>query len=101
MLGSFAGTGLAYGAMSALVPAVTADLVGHRAFPRMYGRVFTGWGCAGLAARLVAGAVTGSGGRSPAFALVVAGPLVPAAIALLLLGRRTAARGAPAGSPTP
>jgi MFS transporter, OFA family, oxalate/formate antiporter len=84
VLGSFAGTGLAYGAVSALVPAATADRVGARAFPRAYGRVFTAWGCAGLAAPVVGGALTGGGQRAD-LVLVVAVPLVPAALALLLL----------------
>jgi OFA family oxalate/formate antiporter-like MFS transporter len=89
VLGSFAGTGLAYGAVSALVPAVTADRVGVRAFPRAYGRVFTAWGCAGLAAPVAGGALTGVDGEHPALVLVAAVPLVPAAVALLLLAHRT------------
>lgn len=84
VLTSFAGTGLAYGAVSALVPAATADRVGARAFPRAYGRVFTAWGCAGLVAPVVGGALT-SGGQRADLVLVVAVPLVPAVLALLLL----------------
>lgn len=84
VLTSFAGTGLAYGAVSALVPAATADRVGARAFPRAYGRVFTAWGCAGLVAPVVGGALT-SGGQRADLVLVVAVPLVPAVLALFLL----------------
>jgi MFS transporter, OFA family, oxalate/formate antiporter len=92
VLTSFAGTGLAYGAVSALVPAATADRVGARAFPRAYGRVFTAWGCAGLAAPVVGGALTGGGGERAHLVLLVAVPLVPAALALLLLTPPLSAR---------
>ncbi|MGA8211779.1 MAG: MFS transporter, partial [Nocardioidaceae bacterium] len=85
VLGAFAGTGLAYGAVSALVPAVTADWVGVRAFPRAYGRVFTGWGCAGLVAPLAGGVLTGAGAQHPALALIAVGLLLPAVAALFLL----------------
>ena len=44
VLAAFLGTGLAYGAVSALVPAVTADRVGVGAFSFAYGRVLTGCG---------------------------------------------------------
>jgi MFS family permease len=54
VLTGFLVVGLAYGGVSALVPAVTADRVGVRAFPAVYGRVFTAWGCAGLLAPLLA-----------------------------------------------
>ena len=92
VLSAFAGTGLAYGAVSALVPAATADRVGARAFPRAYGRVFTAWGCAGLAAPVLGGAVAGGGQRAD-LVLVVAVPLVPAALAVLLLAPPLLARG--------
>ena len=52
VLAGYSGTGLAYGAVSALVPAATADRVGAAAFSTAYGVVFTGWGCAGLLAPL-------------------------------------------------
>lgn len=78
----FAGIGLAYGAVSALVPAVTADRVGARGFPTVYGRVFTAWGCAGLAAALVDG-----GDSRPNVVLLVC-PLLVAAAALVGLARQ-------------
>jgi MFS family permease len=93
VLSAFAGTGLAYGAVSALVPAATADRVGPRAFPRAYGRVFTAWGCAGLTAPVVGGTLTEGGGRGAHVVLVVAVPLIPAALALLLLAPPPPARG--------
>ena len=79
--------GLAYGAVSALVPAVTADRVGPRAFPAVYGRVFTAWGCAGLLAPLLGGGVTGDVGPQPGL-LWLAVPLALAAAALTAVGRR-------------
>ncbi len=84
--------GLAYGAVSALVPAATADRVGARAFPAVYGRVFTAWGCAGLAAPLLAEAVTGTGAPPPAM-LLIATPLAVAALALRSLARGTGGSG--------
>jgi OFA family oxalate/formate antiporter-like MFS transporter len=99
VLGSFAGTGLAYGAVSALVPAVTADRVGAAAFPRAYGRVFTAWGCAGLVAPVVGGALGGAGGEHPALVLAAAVPLLPAAAAVFLLSRPPPRRPAGTGSP--
>nr|WP_281371764.1 MFS transporter [Petropleomorpha daqingensis] len=85
VLAGFLGSGLAYGAVSALVPALTADRVGAAAFPAAYGRVFTGWGAAGLLAP-VAGAWL-FGLADPAL-LLAALPLVPAGLAVLLLARR-------------
>ncbi|HEX6254410.1 MAG TPA: MFS transporter [Euzebyales bacterium] len=41
--------GVGYGVQSALVPALTADMFGTDNFGVIYGRVFTGWGVAGLA----------------------------------------------------
>lgn len=41
--------GAEYGALSALVPAATADAVPAQRFGAAYGVVFTGWGLAGLA----------------------------------------------------
>lgn len=48
--------GIQYGALSALVPAATADLVPRERFGTAYGLVFTGWGLAGLLASVVAAA---------------------------------------------
>lgn len=46
--------GMQYGALSALVPAATADAVPPESFGTSFGRVFTGLGCAGLAAPVAA-----------------------------------------------
>ncbi|MGY1637839.1 MFS transporter [Geodermatophilus sp. SYSU D00742] len=103
VLPAFAAVGLAYGAVSALVPAATADRVGADAFPAVYGRVFTAWGCAGLLAPLLAGAVAAAGSQRPAALLVLVLPVVPAALAVLVLARRPAGRQASADGdpPTP
>jgi MFS transporter, OFA family, oxalate/formate antiporter len=79
--------GLAYGALSALVPAATADRVGARAFPAVYGRVFSAWGCAGLLAALLGPGVTDGDAPQPGL-LLLAVPLVLAAVALSALARR-------------
>lgn len=46
--------GTQYGALSALVPAATADVVPRERFGTAYGLVFTGWGLAGLLAPVAA-----------------------------------------------
>lgn len=87
VLTGFLVVGLAYGGVSALVPAATADRVGVRAFPAVYGRVFTAWGCAGLLAPLLAASVTDADGAQPGL-LLLAVPLALAAAALSVLARR-------------
>lgn len=91
VLAGFLGTGLAYGAVSALVPAATADLVGAAAFSRAYSVVFTGWGCAGLLAPVAGGRLIGLADRTPALLGLVAAPLLAAAVAVALLTRRARA----------
>ncbi|CAN5911031.1 OFA family MFS transporter [soil metagenome] len=49
MLVLMALVGIGYGTQSSLVPALTADLFGTANFGANYGRVFTGWGVAGVA----------------------------------------------------
>ena len=86
VLAGYLGTGLAYGAVSALVPAATADRVGAAAFPTAYGVVFTGWGCAGLLAPLAGGQLLGLTERQPALLILAANA-----------AHRAAAGGIPAG----
>jgi MFS transporter, OFA family, oxalate/formate antiporter len=88
VLAGYLGTGLAYGAMSALVPAATADRVGSAAFPTAYGVVFTGWGCAGLLAPLVGGQLLGLTEQRPALLVLAVTPLIAAAAAVFLLAER-------------
>jgi MFS family permease len=87
VLAGFLGTGLGYGAVSSLVPAATADRVGTEAFSAAYGRVFTGWGCAGLLAPLAGEYVLRLAAHEPPLLWLVAAPLVPAVLAVLLLAR--------------
>jgi MFS family permease len=88
VLAGYLGTGLAYGAVSALVPAATADRVGTTAFPTAYGVVFTGWGCAGLLAPLAGGPLLELAERQPALLVLAVTPLVAAAVAVVLLAGR-------------
>jgi MFS family permease len=88
ILAGYLGTGLAYGAVSTLVPAATADRVGAAAFPSAYGVVFTGWGCAGLLAPLAGGQLLGLAERQPALLTLAATPLIGAAVAVWLLAGR-------------
>jgi OFA family oxalate/formate antiporter-like MFS transporter len=88
VLAGFLGTGLAYGAISSLVPAATADRVGAEAFSRAYGRIFTAWGCAGLLAPLAGEFVVGLHEQHPVLLVVAAAPLAPAGLAVSLLFRR-------------
>lgn len=84
-LTAYTGVGLAYGAVSALVPATTADRVGAPSFPHVYGRVFTAWGVAGLAAPLAGEPLVRAAAESSAPLAWAALPLLPAALALLVL----------------
>ncbi|HEX2073215.1 MAG TPA: MFS transporter [Geodermatophilus sp.] len=88
VLAGFLAAGTAYGAVSSLVPAATADRVGADAFPAAYGRVFTGWGCAGLLAPLAGSALLRLQDQQPALLGLAAAPLIPAAVAVLLLRQR-------------
>jgi OFA family oxalate/formate antiporter-like MFS transporter len=88
VLAGYLATGLAYGAVSALVPAATADRVGAAAFPTAYGVVFTGWGCAGLLAPLAGGPLLGLTERQPALLILAGAPLIGAAVAVFLLAGR-------------
>jgi MFS transporter, OFA family, oxalate/formate antiporter len=83
----YAAVGLAYGAVSALVPAATADRVDPRAFATVYGRVFTAWGCAGLLAPALGSGLTGAGSQRLTLLLLLAVSLTPAALAVLVLAR--------------
>ncbi|MCV2489328.1 MFS transporter [Geodermatophilus sp. YIM 151500] len=85
VVAGFLGTGLAYGAVSSLVPAATADAVGPDAFPTAYGWVFTGWGAAGLLAPVAGGSLLGAGRDATWLLLLLGVAFVPAACALWAL----------------
>jgi MFS family permease len=74
--------GAQYGAISAVLPAATADLVGPERFGTSYGRVFTSWGVAGVVGPAAGGWLhAGAGTYRPAFQA----SLVCAALALVAL----------------
>jgi MFS transporter, OFA family, oxalate/formate antiporter len=63
--------GAQYGALSALVPAATADAVPAQRFGAAYGVVFTGWGLAGLVAPVAATALAARTGWERVFLVFV------------------------------
>ena len=68
--------GFCYGAIIAVYPFAIAIRFGDREGPKVYGRVFTAWGFAGLVAPWTAGLIFDwSGGYAPALvvAAVIAG----------------------------
>ena len=87
-IGLLAVVGFAYGATIALFPIVTAVIFGRDLYARAYGRIFTSWGLAGLAAPWFAGFLYGHAG-SYAIALGTAALLaaLSAGTSLLLTGK--------------
>jgi OFA family oxalate/formate antiporter-like MFS transporter len=85
VLAAYAGVGLTYGAVSALVPAATVDRVGTRSFPHAYGRIFTAWGCAGLTVPVASEPLVRAAAESSASLAWACVPLLPAALALAML----------------
>ena len=78
-------TGLAYGAMAATYPASVAIYFGVARTATVYGRVFTAWGVAGLAAPGVGGYIFDAlGGYGVALALAAGAGLLSAAAAWTL-----------------
>jgi MFS transporter, OFA family, oxalate/formate antiporter len=59
--------GTQYGALSALTPAATSDAVPSKRFGTIYGRVFTGWGLAGLLAPVAAAVLAARVGYDGAY----------------------------------
>ena len=64
--------GVQYGALSALVPAATADTVPAQSFGTAYGTVFTGWGLAGLVVPVAAATVASQVGWNTVFLIFIA-----------------------------
>jgi OFA family oxalate/formate antiporter-like MFS transporter len=78
-------TGLAYGAMAATYPASVAIYFGVARTATVYGRVFTAWGAAGLAAPGIGGYIFDAlGGYGVALALAAGAGLLSAAAAWTL-----------------
>lgn len=80
--------GFAYGALVAVYPVAVSGYFGPRLAGKVYGRVFTAWGLAGLGAPWMAGAVYDWAGRyEPAISIAGAAALGSLAMAGLLLRR--------------
>lgn len=62
MLAAFGLIGFAYGGTIAVYPAAIAKRYGMQLGPRIYGRIFTAWGAAGLIGPWLAGALFDAGG---------------------------------------
>ena len=81
-------TGFTYGAIIAAYPATIAKMFGTLDSPRIYGRVFTAWGSAGLCAPWLAGYLFDrTGGYSAALTTAAAFGVVSAGAVLLLFFR--------------
>ncbi|MBW3601660.1 MAG: MFS transporter [Actinobacteria bacterium] len=79
--------GLEYGAVSTLLPAATADLVGRESFGASYGRAFSAWGVAGLVGPLAGARLQAvAGDYRPVFLASVAAA-VAALVALAAFAR--------------
>ena len=77
--------GFCYGAIISLYPVAIAKIAGMAAGPRLYGRVFTAWGSAGLVAPWMAGLIFDlSGGYAAALGLAALLSAVSAGIAARL-----------------
>lgn len=87
VLAGLACVGFGYGAIISIYPAVIAKRHGMVQSPRIYGRVFTAWGTAGLAGPWLAGVLfDATGGYSSALA-VAAGFSLVSALAVRVLFR--------------
>lgn len=83
--------GLEYGAVSALLPVVTGEIVPPRQFGWAYGRVFSSWGVAGLLAPALGGWLHDMSGDYELALRLSLLPALAAAAALLVLSRARAA----------
>jgi OFA family oxalate/formate antiporter-like MFS transporter len=97
MMCCLAGVGFAYGGIIATYPAVIAKLFGAKNSARIYGRVFTAWGCAGIVSPWLAGRLF-DGTGSYQWALRIAGLLGLLSICAILAFFR---RGRPDPVPCP
>ena len=80
--------GLGYGATIALYPAITLSYFGPSQMARIYGRVFTAWGVAGLVAPWAAGRLYDLGGDYTTSCLVATGVVLIAAATAAMMPRR-------------
>lgn len=92
----FALLGVGYGGLSALLPAVTAEVCDPASFGRTYGRVHSGWGAAGLVAPVVTARLADAqGGFGPAFQLMVLATVLASAALWMHVARAAAPRRPP------
>ncbi|WP_108882480.1 MFS transporter [Anderseniella sp. Alg231-50] len=85
VLAGLACVGFCYGAIISIYPAIIAKRYGMANSPRIYGRVFTAWGAAGLAGPWLAGALfDATGGYVIALATAAGLSLVSAAAVTVL-----------------
>ena len=87
VLAGLACVGFCYGAIISIYPAIIAKRYGMAKSPRIYGRVFTAWGTAGLGGPWLAGALfDATGGYTIALA-IAAGLSLVSALAVHMLFR--------------
>ena len=98
MMCCLAAVGFSYGGLIAAYPAVIAKIFGAESSSRIYGRVFTAWGCAGIVSPWLAGRLFDSTGSYQS-ALRVAGTLgILSVCAILAFFCRGTAPPGPPGS---
>ena len=68
--------GIQYGALSALTPLATSEVVPAERFGATYGLVFTGWGAAGLLAPVAAAALAAERGYGPVYQFLLVGAVL-------------------------
>ena len=89
---ALAGCGLSYGLLAVALPVLVSRLYGPERFPTTYGKVFTAWGTAGVAAPWLAGKLFDStGGYNAALAVAMLASLASAAAASCLPSGDTSA----------
>ena len=86
-LAALAGTGLSYGAISSAYPAATGRFYGVARVGRVYGRLFTAWGAAGVTAPVAAGLTFDLAGNYTIVLLAAAVAAASSAATALLLPR--------------
>ena len=77
--------GVCYGAIIALYPAVTVTYFGVQRMAKIYGRIFTAWGLAGLMGPWIAGWLYDQSSPYKVAAILAAGAAVVSAATCLFL----------------
>jgi OFA family oxalate/formate antiporter-like MFS transporter len=84
-IAGLAAVGFAYGAIIAVYPAAVSEIYGPEGSAKMYGRVFTAWGLAGLGAPWLAGVLYDTGGGYGLALVIAASAALASALAVALL----------------